>query len=93
MYLGLRIGETLALNINDIDIEKQIINVNKTLTLGKDNEVIMGDTTKTYASKRTIPIPDFLIPSIKEQLEKKTRIICYFYIMIIIYLIQLQIVD
>ena len=69
MYLGLRIGETLALNINDIDIEKQIINVNKTLTLGKDNEVIMGDTTKTYASKRTVPIPDFLIPSIKEQLE------------------------
>ena len=68
MYLGLRIGETLALNINDIDIEKQIINVNKTLTLGKNNEVIMGDT-KTYASKRTIPIPDFLIPSIKEQLE------------------------
>lgn len=46
MYLGLRIGETLALNINDIDIEKQIINVNKTLTLGKNNEVIMGDTTK-----------------------------------------------
>lgn len=38
MYLGLRIGETLALNINDIDIEKQIINVNKTLTLGKNNE-------------------------------------------------------
>lgn len=69
MYLGLRIGETLALNINDIDIEKQIINVNKTLTLGKDNEVIMGDTTKTYASKRTIPISDFLTPSIKEQLE------------------------
>ncbi|MFR5766171.1 MAG: tyrosine-type recombinase/integrase [Clostridia bacterium] len=69
MYLGLRIGETLALNINDIDIEKQIINVNKTLTLGKDNEVIMGDTTKTYASKRTVPIPDFLIPSIKEQLD------------------------
>ena len=69
MYLSLRIGETLALNINDIDIEKQIINVNKTLTLGKNNEVIMGDTTKTYASKRTIPIPDFLIPSIKEQLE------------------------
>jgi len=69
MYLGLRIGETLALNINDIDIKKQIINVNKTLTLGKDNEVIMGDTTKTYASKRTVPIPDFLIPSIKEQLE------------------------
>lgn len=50
-------------------LEKQIINVNKTLTLGKDNEVIMGDTTKTYASKRTVPIPDFLIPSIKEQLE------------------------
>lgn len=69
MYLGLRIGETLALNINDIDIGKQIINVNKILTLGKNNEVIMGDTTKTYASKRTIPIPDFLIPSIKEQLE------------------------
>lgn len=95
MYLGLRIGETLALNINDIDIEKQIINVNKTLTLGKDNEVIMGDTTKTYASKRTVPIPDFLIPSIKEQLEvaKENKNNMLFYIMTIIYLIQLQIVD
>lgn len=70
MYLGLRIGETLALNINDIDIEKQIINVNKTLTLGKDNEVIIGDTTKTYAGIRDLLIPTFLVPFIIEQMQQ-----------------------
>ena len=69
MYMGLRIGEVLALNKNDIDIDKQLIFVNKTLTTGKNDEVILGDTTKTYAGNRSIPIPNFLINILKEQLE------------------------
>lgn len=69
MYMGLRIGEVLALNVNDFDIEKQMLNVNKTLTLNIDDELVVGDTAKTYAGKRTIPIPDFLIGTIKEQLK------------------------
>ena len=69
MYMGLRIGEVLALNKNDIDINKQLIFVNRTLTTGKNDEVILGDTTKTYAGNRSIPIPNFLINILKEQLE------------------------
>ncbi len=69
MYMGLRIGEVLALNVNNFDLEKQMLNVNKTLTLNIDDELVIGDTAKTYASKRTIPIPDFLIGTIKEQLK------------------------
>ena len=69
MYMGLRIGEVLALNVNDFDLEKQMLNVNKTLTLNIDDELVIGDTAKTYAGKRTIPIPDFLIGTIKEQLK------------------------
>lgn len=69
MYMGLRIGEVLALNKKDIDIDKQLIFVNKTLTTGKNDEVILGDTTKTYAGNRSIPIPNFLINILKEQLE------------------------
>ena len=64
MYMGLRIGEVLALNVNNFDLEKQMLNVNKTLTLNIDDELVIGDTAKTYASKRTIPIPDFLIGTI-----------------------------
>lgn len=69
MYMGLRIGEVLALNVNDFDLEKQMLNVNKTLTLNIDDELVVGDTAKTYAGKRTIPIPDFLIGTLKEQLK------------------------
>lgn len=69
MYMGLRIGEVLALNKNDIDINKQLIFVNRTLTTVKNDEVILGDTTKTYAGNRSIPIPNFLINILKEQLE------------------------
>ena len=69
MYMELRIGEVLALNINDFNLEKQMLNLNKTLTLNIDNELVIGDSTKTYAGKRKIPIPNFLIETIKEQLQ------------------------
>ena len=56
LYTGMRIGELLALTINDVDLEKNVININKTLTKDKDGKVILGETTKTYNSCREIPI-------------------------------------
>lgn len=56
LYTGMRIGELLALQVNDIELEKNIISINKTLTKTKDGKVILGDTTKTYNSCREIPI-------------------------------------
>lgn len=69
MYLGLRIGECLALRSTDIDLKRNTIKVNKTLTTDKDGYVVMGDTTKTYAGIREIPIPEFLRNSIIEQMK------------------------
>ena len=69
MYLGLRIGEILALQNTDIDLHRNLISVNKTLTLDKDKNVAMGDTTKTYAGLREVPIPTFIRNEIISQMK------------------------
>lgn len=69
MYTGLRVGEALALKSGDIDLRKNLIRVNKTLTVDKDGKVTMGNTTKTYAGIREVPIPEFIRDSIIEQME------------------------
>lgn len=68
MYLGLRIGKILALRSTDIDLHKNLISVNKTLTLDKDKKVVMGDTTKTYSGIREVPIPSFIKNEIINQM-------------------------
>lgn len=57
-FTGMRIGEILALNKNDVDLKERVINIKRTLSKDKNDNVIIGDTTKTYAGERTIPIPD-----------------------------------
>ncbi len=69
MYMGLRIGEVLALRNSDVDLKHNLIRVNKTLTTDKNGKIIMGATTKTYAGTRDLPIPDFLRPHIIEQMK------------------------
>lgn len=75
----LRIGELMALNWGDIDFEEKEVVVNKTLEYQKDKKTGKYgnriNTPKTKSGYRTVPIPDFLIPRLKEQkirmLEKK----------------------
>ncbi len=69
MFMGLRIGEVLALSNYDINLKDNIIIIDKTLTTDKDGKVIMGDSAKTYAGNRELPIPKFLRPYIIEQME------------------------
>ncbi len=69
MYLGLRIGEVLALRSTDINLQKNLITVNKTLTTDKDHKVIMGNSTKTYAGIREVPIPTFIREEIINQMR------------------------
>ena len=73
MYMGLRIGEVLALDIDSVDIENKLLYVRRTLTNDKDFAIILGDKTKTYSGKRDLPIPDFLIPIFEEQLKYKNE--------------------
>ena len=73
MYMGLRVGETLALTTHDIDLKNKKIKIHRTLTTDENNSVIMGNTTKPYAGKRIVPIPDFLYPYIVEQMRQAEK--------------------
>lgn len=69
MYMGLRVGEALALTKYDIDLRTRKINIHRTLSTDEYNNVIMGNKTKTYAGKRVVPIPNFIYPYIIEQMK------------------------
>lgn len=69
-YRGLRIGEVLALRNPDIDLRHNLLRLDKTLTTDKNENVIIGKTTKTYAGIRDLPIPPFMQIFIIEQMEQ-----------------------
>ena len=69
LYMGLRVGEALALKNSDFDLNKKILSVSRTLTTDKNGKICIGKTTKTYAGKRELPIPDFILPYILEQMR------------------------
>ena len=60
VYTGMRIGEILALSPKDIDLNNNIIHINKTLTKDSNDKVIIGTTTKTYSGTRDIPITELI---------------------------------
>ena len=63
LYSGLRIGELIALQWNDIDFAKGILTVSKSCHDGKGGLVI--DEPKTATSRRVIPLPKQLLPLLK----------------------------
>ena len=66
-WTGMRLGELLALNPNDVDLEKRTISITKSYQrLGK-NDVI--SPPKTPKSKRVITIPEFLAADIKDYMD------------------------
>ncbi len=69
MFMGLRVSEALALTTHDIDLKNKRLYVKRTLTKDEIGNTIMGTTTKTYAGKRVLPIPEYLINSIIEQMK------------------------
>lgn len=60
LYTGLRIGELLALERSDVDIQKRELRVSKTC-YAKGGERMVG-TPKTWSSARIIPIPAQIVP-------------------------------
>lgn len=60
LYTGLRIGELLALEWSDVDLDKKELRVSKTC-YEKGGERMVG-TPKTWSSARMIPIPAQIVP-------------------------------
>lgn len=56
LYTGMRIGEVLALTIDNFDFDEDYgtIKVNKTLTKTKSGKIIVGKVTKTKNGKRNL---------------------------------------
>lgn len=73
LYSGLRIGELLALEWSDVDLERGLITVSKTCHDGnvQGKHVRIFDTPKTQTSRRIIPLPKQIISRLKE-LKKKS---------------------
>lgn len=69
MFMGLRIGEVLALTMSDIDLENRRINIKRTLTRDERGAVMMGKKTKTYSGKRSVPIQNFIYDFVIEQMN------------------------
>lgn len=67
-WTGMREGELLALTKGDIDIERNVIRINKTYY--RRNKVDYITPPKTEQSIRTIDIPQFLVNDLKEYMEK-----------------------
>lgn len=53
---GMRCGEVTALTWSDIDYDNNVIHVNKTMTKDAKGCTVLGDSTKTNAGERDIPI-------------------------------------
>ncbi len=68
LYMGLRVGELIALEWGDIDIRKSLMTISKTChdswEEGKYKKIV--DAPKTRTSRRVIPIPKTVLPYIKE---------------------------
>ena len=66
-WTGMRMGELLALNPKDIDLEKRTISITKSYQrLGKKDVITPPKTPK---SKRVITIPEFLAADIKDYMD------------------------
>lgn len=72
-FTGVRRSEALALTWNDISFKNSTLSINKTLSIGLNNQVILNQSPKTKASNRVISLDkktvDFLKAWKKEQAE------------------------
>jgi len=62
----MRMGEINGLKLEDVDLEKRLIHIERTITKNENSKAIVGTTTKTYSGVRTIPIPPVLINVFQE---------------------------
>ena len=69
IHCGLRIGEVLALKIQDVDLEKGILHVRRTTTLDKQGHTILGNRTKTPSGERDIVLTELTQPVLEHAIK------------------------
>ncbi|NLM19203.1 MAG: site-specific integrase, partial [Clostridiaceae bacterium] len=66
-WCGIRVGELLALTMNDFDLEKKILTINKSYQRLEGKDVITSP--KTAKSNRVISMPDFLVSEMRDYMN------------------------
>ena len=69
LYTGLRVGEVCGLEWSDIDLEKSILTVRRTvqrIRTGIHGTKLIVDSPKSRTSQRLIPIPAFLMKILRK---------------------------
>lgn len=68
---GARIGEILALKLEDVDLNNNCFYIRRTTTLDENGKVILGDTTKTYNGERIVILNQITKPVIEHAIQCK----------------------
>lgn len=72
---GVRVGEAGGLNWSDIDYKAGVIHIERTMTVDKDDHIVLGDSTKSRAGRRDIPLTNDIKTILKAQRRKWQNII------------------
>lgn len=76
-FLGLRVGECRALTFRHIDFIKNEVKINSNVVrncLGEGDKKYLVTTPKTKSSKRTLPIPSFLVKDLEMLLQQQQQV-------------------
>lgn len=74
LLTGMRLGEVGALYWSDIDEEKNVIHVRRTITRTEEGVFYIGDSPKSEASFRDIPMNDAIKALLRRQREKQGKL-------------------
>ena len=71
MLTGMRMGEINALQVKDVNFTFNTITVNKTVTRGEKGRAILGESAKTEAGSRTLPMSEKVREILKDCVQDK----------------------
>ena len=71
---GMRQGEVAALNWSDIDYKQNVIHITKTVTYDENGKIKIGDSPKSEAGQRDIPMNDTIKEILKAQKKKNSML-------------------
>lgn len=71
---GMRQGEAAALNWSDIDYKQNVIHITKTVTYDENGKIKIGDSPKSEAGQRDIPMNDTIKEILKAQKKKSAML-------------------
>lgn len=65
-FSGMRKGECLALNWQDVNFKEGTVTIDKTLTLGRNNKLMFSSSPKTFAGNRTIVLDEVTLNVLRD---------------------------